>query len=482
MRFAVLLLSSLCGTALCCTATDLEHRIDAMLEASEPIGRGFMGIHVVDLASGKTIYRRNDDKLFLPASNMKLFTSALALMRLGPDYHFVTQVVRDAGGDLVLVGSGDPSLSGRVFPYQKDAGFGPALAAIEDLAGQIVASGVTRVNGDIVGDDRLYPWIPYAPSWTKDDELRDFGAPVSAIAVNDNTIALTVRPGAHAGDPAELTLDPAVEYYSIDNRVATVARGSEARLRMARPVGSRQLLLWGSIPEGHAAVVESTAIDDPALFAASALYDALTRRGVAIAGRPVARHRQPMDDSNPAAGTVVATRTSPPLTHLLQVMDKVSQNLFAELMLREVGRFARHSGTREAGIEELNAMLTEIGVSRDETRIEDGSGLSRNTLVSPRAFTRLLVYLHGSKYREDWMSLLPVGGEDGTLRHRLCCVSEGQGIRAKTGSLSRALALTGYADSKSRGRLAFSILVNDFSTPPSEVRAWIDKIATALTE
>jgi D-alanyl-D-alanine carboxypeptidase/D-alanyl-D-alanine-endopeptidase (penicillin-binding protein 4) len=242
------------------------------------------------------------------------------------------------------------------------------------------------------------------------------------------------------------------------------------------------LLLWGSIPEAHGAVLEETAIDDPALYAASALYDALTRRGVAISGRPVARHRQAMDDSEPVSGTVVASRTSPPLTHLLQMMDKVSQNLHAELMLREVGRFVRHSGTREAGLEELNAMLTEIGVSRDETRLEDGSGLSRNTLVTPRAFTRLLAFLYGSKYKEDWISLLPVGGEDGTLKRRLCCVSEGRGVRAKTGSLSRALALSGYADSKTRGRLAFSIMVNDFSTPAAEVRAWIDKIALALTE
>jgi D-alanyl-D-alanine carboxypeptidase/D-alanyl-D-alanine-endopeptidase (penicillin-binding protein 4) len=189
-----------------------------------------------------------------------------------------------------------------------------------------------------------------------------------------------------------------------------------------------------------------------------------------------------MDDSEPYAGAVVATRTSPPLTHLLQMMDKVSQNLHAELMLREVGRFSRHFGTREAGLEELNAMLTEIGVARDETRMEDGSGLSRNALVTPRAFTRLLAYLNGTKYKDDWMSLLPVGGEDGTLRRRLCCMSEGRIVRAKTGSLSRALALSGYADSKTHGRLAFSIMVNDFSTPSSEVRAWIDRIATALTE
>src|SRR5262249_31912656 len=155
---------------------------------------------------------------------------------------------------LVLVGSGDPSLSGRAFPYQKDAGMGPSLKAIEELADQIAAKGVTRVPGDIVGDDRLYPWIPYAPSWTKDDELRDFGAPVSAITLNDNTVTLTIRPGTRAGDVAELSVDPAFEYYSIDNRIETVARAGAAKLRLARPTGSRQLLLWGSIPQHHTGI------------------------------------------------------------------------------------------------------------------------------------------------------------------------------------------------------------------------------------
>ncbi len=141
--------------ALSCWGTDLEHRIDALADASRPAGHGFIGISVVELASGKTIYKRNDDRLFLPASNMKLFTSALALLRLGPDHRFVTQITREAAGDLVLSGSGDPSLSGRVFPYQKDAPAGPGLKAIEDLADQVVASGVIRVDGDIVGDDQF---------------------------------------------------------------------------------------------------------------------------------------------------------------------------------------------------------------------------------------------------------------------------------------------------------------------------------------
>jgi D-alanyl-D-alanine carboxypeptidase/D-alanyl-D-alanine-endopeptidase (penicillin-binding protein 4) len=477
MRRALILLA----VVTLANATDLEHRIDLLAESSGPVGRGFAGIHVVELASGKTIYRRNEDRLFLPASNAKLFTTALALLRLGPDHRFTTQIVRE-GGDLVLSGGGDPSLSGRVFPYQKDSPMGPSLQAIEALADQAIAAGIVRVDGDIVGDDRLFPWAPYAPSWTQDDALREFGAPVSALSVNDNAIALFIRPGAHAGDPAELSLDPALEYYAIDNRIVTVSRGSEAKIRIARQPGSRQLLIWGSIAAGHAAFVEPLAIDDPALYAACALYDALTRRGVAIAGSPVVRHRISTDDYEAPQGAVVASRTSPPLMHLLQTMDKVSQNLFAELMLREVGRESRRQGTREAGLEELNALLVELGSTKDESRLEDGSGLSRNAMITPRLMTRLLVFMHGTRYRDDWLSLLPAGGQDGTLQHRLCCMADGKGIRAKTGSLSRALALSGYADSKSRGRLAFSIIVNDFSAPQAEVRAWIDKIATALLE
>src|SRR6266404_4395414 len=356
MRAVVLLVC-----VVSCMATDLEHRIDALAESSGATGRAFVGIHVVELASGRTLYHRNEDRLFLPASNMKLFTTALALLRLGPEYRFTTQLVLEPSGDLVLAGSGDPSLSGRVFPYQKDAPIGPRLQAIEDMADQAVAGGVRRVEGDIVGDDRLYPWAPYPPSWTQDDALREFGAPVSALTVNDNTMMLAVRPGAQPGDPAELSIEPLLEYYAIDNRVTTVARGGEAKLRIARLPGSRQLLLWGSVPAGHAEIREELAIDDPALFAACALYDALTRRGVVVTGRPVARHRSATDDYEAPTGAAVASRTSPPLVQLLQMMAKVSQNLHAELMLREVGRVTRRAGTREAGLEELSAMLAEMG-------------------------------------------------------------------------------------------------------------------------
>jgi D-alanyl-D-alanine carboxypeptidase/D-alanyl-D-alanine-endopeptidase (penicillin-binding protein 4) len=469
-----------------CAAADLPQAIDALMQASLA-ARASVGIQVVDLKTGSALYSRNADRLFLPASNMKLFTAALALERLGPEYRMTTRLVRALSGDLILVGGGDPSLSGRAYPYQKETPTPKPnpLQAIEELADQAVAAGVMRVDGDIVGDDQLYPWAPYPPSWTEDDMIGEDGAPVSALTVNDNVITLAIHPAARAGELAAISLEPALEYFAVDNQVITVAGEKEARIRLTRMPGSQQVLLWGSIPLGGATARETVAVDDPALFAACALYDALARRGVAIRGRPVARHRPVSEDEWPVDGDVIATRMSPPMVEMLQVIEKVSQNLHAELMLREVARVTRGTGTRESGLQELAAWLSSIGIKTEELRAEDGSGLSRNDQVSPRAVTRLLSYMAASKNGAAWLSLLPVGGEDGTLEHRLCCVSDASAakqVRAKTGSLTRAVALSGYADSRTRGLLAFSILVNNFSAPQAEVRAWVDRIALALVE
>ena len=469
-----------------CTAADLPQAIDTLIQAS-PAARASVGIQVVDLKTGNALYSRNADRLFLPASNMKLFTAALALERLGPDYRMTTRLVRAPSGDLILVGGGDPSLSGRAYPYQKDTPTPKPnpLQAIEEFADQAVAAGITRVDGDIVGDDQLYPWAPYPPSWTVDDVTQEDGAPVSALTVNDSVITLAIHPAARAGELAAISMEPAIEYFAVDNRVLTVAGEKEARIRMTRLPGSRQVLVWGSIPLGGATARETVAVDDPALFAACAFYDALARRGVAIRGRPVARHRSVSEDPWPVEGDVIATRMSPPMVEMLQVVEKVSQNLHAELILREVARVTRGTGTRESGLQELAAWLTSIGIKNEEWRAEDGSGLSRNDEVSPRAVTRLLSYMAASKNGAAWLSLLPVGGEDGTLEHRLCCISDASAakqVRAKTGSLTRAVALSGYADSRTRGRLAFSILVNNFSAPQAEVRAWVDRIALTLVE
>src|ERR1019366_1339341 len=207
-----------------CSAADLEQRLDALVAQSPAVG--FAGIHVVETATGKTLYQKNQDRLFLPASNLKILTSALALERLRLDYRFTTRVVREASGDVVLVGSVDPSLSGRVYPYKKDQGMGPPLQAIEQVADAIAARGIARIDGDIIGDDRLFPWDPYPPSWTEDDTLRDYGAPVSALTVNDNTVTVVIS-AERAGELAALSRAPAFEYLTIENRVTSVAEGGK---------------------------------------------------------------------------------------------------------------------------------------------------------------------------------------------------------------------------------------------------------------
>ena len=486
MKWFPILLLTAAAIAAGPKPTSLERRIERMIRSS-PVGeRSFWGIEVVQTATGRPLVALNQRRLFTPASNTKLFTTALALVELGPAYHFETTVTCERApdasgrvvGDLRLVGGGDPSLSARAVPYQKGPANGDPLEAIEGLADQVVARGVRRIEGDIAGDDTAYVWEPYPEGWDQDDTVWDYGAPVSALAVNDNLVALRVRA---AGNRAAITFSPPLEYYAVDNRILSGPR-LESKVHLERLPGSRQLRLWGTLGSDPPAEAQFLlAIDDPALYAACALADALARRGVTIAGRPVALHRHLNHREGAPGGVVLARRSSPALVELLRIMDKVSQNLFAEMFLREVGR-QQGAGTRAAGIERMRRFLAGAGIAEDEYSFTDGSGLSGSNLVTPEAVVKLLRYLYGSKERETWMSLLPVGGQDGTLAARFGGESAARRVHAKTGTLTHASALSGYVQSASRGTLAFSILANNYEAPAASVRALIDRIALALAE
>lgn len=491
---AVLLLAQ----ALLAPAT-LEEKIDAVLESS-PAGarRAFWGIQIADAASGEVLYQKDADRFFVPASNTKLFSTALALVRLGPDHRFETTVnarqAPDASGrlrgDLLLIGGGDPTLSAREVPYKKGPIKGDPLQAIKELADQLVADGLLRIDGDVVGDDTAYVWEPYPEGWSQDDALWEYGAPVSALTVNDNSLSVTVRPATRAGDPARLFFSPSLNYLLVENRIITTA-GGERKIHVRRNPGSRRLYLWGAIPSKDRGITQLVAVDDPALFAASALLDALTRRGVSISGQAVARHRFPNEAPDLKSGgdraasrppVELARRTSPPLVETLRILNKVSQNLHAEIVLREVGRVKRNIGSREAGLEELQTFLAEAGIEKGECKLRDASGLSRLNLITPAAVTKLLIFMYRSEHREAWLSLLPVGGEDGTLSERFAGKPDGRRILAKTGTVSHVSALSGYARREKGDLLAFSILVNNYNAQASEVRRVIDKICIVMIE
>jgi D-alanyl-D-alanine carboxypeptidase/D-alanyl-D-alanine-endopeptidase (penicillin-binding protein 4) len=475
-------------------AENLGPRLEALLESPALAGAS-VGFEVARLSDGKVLYQHNSAHSFVPASNMKLFTTALALMRLGPDFRFTTEVVAgqpidpagSLAGDLVLVGGGDPSLSGRAYPYQYQPGSPPnySFRAIDQLVDQLIARGLKRVDGDVVGDDRRYVWEPRPGGWSMDDTEWEYGAPVSALILNDNSFGLGLRPGARPGDLAQVWLMPPFEYFSIDNRVHTVA-GAERKVEIERGPAGRQIHLRGTLPLREGGFSELLAVDDPALYAAEVLRDALERRGVMVRGEAVARHRfadeAPDEAAAPEPRVVLDSRTSPPLSELLQVTDKVSQNLHAEVMLREVGLAKKQRGSREAGLEEMQQFLREIGLGKDCCHFADGSGLSRSTLVTPAALVRLLSYMYKSSQRDVWMSLLPIAGSDGTLGQRFEDHPEARAIHAKTGSLSHVRALSGYAVAPGLDPLAFSLLVNNATAPSPEVRRAIDHLALALIE
>ncbi|HUP03540.1 MAG TPA: D-alanyl-D-alanine carboxypeptidase/D-alanyl-D-alanine-endopeptidase [Bryobacteraceae bacterium] len=489
-----------CALLACCgglRAASLAERIDQAIQVSDGSRTAFWGIEVTDIASGQTLYELNSHRFFVPASNTKLFTTALALTRLGPDYTFRTRVLAEnapdaAGrvhGALTLAGGGDPNLSGREIPYRVNSPAGNPLAAMEDLANQVAARGVKRVDGDIVGDDTFYVWEPYSEGWSVDDLAYDYGGAVSALSMNDNMLTVTVRPSSSAGELAMVMLNPPVEFYRIENRIRTVESG-ERRVEFERDPGGWQVRLSGSVAVHSPAETLALGISDPARYAALALRQALEARGIAVGGGAVSRHlyRDEVPDLTQGAapkeiaGVELARRVSAPLVEDLRITDKVSQNLHAEMALRAVGRARRNVGSVEAGMEEMRGLLSEAGVDSGSWNFSDGSGLGRLNLVTPSAVVKLLRYMMASPLHDTWFSLLPVAGRDGTLSDRFSNSPAAGRVFAKSGTETHVSALSGYAHRADGSWLAFSLLANNYNGSTAEIRSVMDNICAILVQ
>lgn len=477
-------LSFLTILALLGHAQNLDEKIGHIL-ADPAAQRAVWGIHVVDFATGRQVYAHNAGLPMTPASNTKLLSSVLSLARLGPDHRFETRIFAanppDSSGkitgDLRLVGGGDPTLSARAIPYKKGEITGDPLKPLGELADQVIAAGVHEINGDIIGDDTRWPWQPYPDGWTVDDTIWEYGAPVSALTINDNAVKLRIQPGRKPGETASISITPPVEYYTIFNTLQTRV-GARRQITVDRRPNTTVLLIGGTAAPNGGAASQLIAIDDPAAYAAQALADLLRARGVTIRGSVRAAHRLAGQPYAAPEGVELAKRVSPPLIEILKVINKVSQNLDAEIVLREVGLVRKGEGTADAAHEDMTEFLVGLGLDQKDFALADGSGLSRRTLASPATFTRVLRYMYDSPWRERFRDALPIAGEDGTLSNRFHGFEDVSEIRAKTGSISHVAALSGYAGMG----LGFSILANDFTAPSAAIRAIIDKIAVAILE
>jgi len=360
---------------------ELATQIEAILGQPQ-LARAHWGIAVAEVGSGKIIYSLNQDQLFLPASNAKLFTTAAALAFAGPDYRFRTTVEANGktdhndrlDGSLVIVGRGDPNISGRVLPYRlKTERISPPTQVLEEMADQVAHSGLKIVDGDIVGDDTFYSAQRYPEGWARDDLQWIDGAPVSALTFNDNVVFLNIQPGEHAGDKAVALFEPDTHYYELDNRILTTAPGVARKIGVHRDIGSKTVVLWGSLPVGDAGIKEALAIEDPAEFVAQLFRSMLEQRGITITGKTRAQHGEiaqffdqpasqaPAGIESPSATTLTARLSaegslqiptpgiraehfSLPLIEDVRVTNKTSQNLHAELDLRLIGKLAGSGG------------------------------------------------------------------------------------------------------------------------------------------
>jgi len=472
--------------ALSAPAQILQSRIDSVLADSPFARRAHWGLVVVDFSANKPVYSHNPDHLFVPASNTKLFSTALALTRLGPDHRFVTRLhpsgpISQEGvlqGSLLFTGGGDPTLSGRPIPYQRGIASDP-LGPLQQLVDSAWRAGLRRITGDIIGDDRHYIHEPYSTGWSIDDTVYEYGAPVSALILHDNFLRLHLRAGSDPGEPVVALFQPPIPYFSLDARVTTSSRPQT--ISVDRPLGSRHILVSGNL-KPDAAVAQELAVDDPARYAAFALRHLLVERGIRVDGAIGALHRS-LRHPPPAEplGVEIARRTSPPLLEILKTVNKVSQNLHAEIVLREVARIHGNQPSRQAGLSQLIRFLASIGIDGSTYRFQDASGLSRLTLVSPTAIVTLLRHMYQSSDRDAWIDLLPISAHDGSLYLRFRDVKSGR-VMAKTGTLSHTGALSGYIENSQGRVLAFSMLVNNANATGADIREFIDKVVTLLVE
>ncbi|HEX7723914.1 MAG TPA: D-alanyl-D-alanine carboxypeptidase/D-alanyl-D-alanine-endopeptidase [Pyrinomonadaceae bacterium] len=483
------------------TLVELRSRIEEICRqpALEP---GFFALKIVSLDSGQTIFEQSANKFVRPASNMKLYTVATAFDRLTPDFHFITSVYAKEKPNksgvisdfLGVKGTGDPSIAARF-------NNGDYFKGINDLADRIVAAGVKRIKGDLVGDESYFKGSPVGSGWEWEDLTWSYGAQISALSINDNAIDLNIKPGTTVGAPVSIvTGPPNASFITIANHATTSPKGLRSDLQIYRGLGSNTLEISGSLPIGDAGFVGGVAIPDPALAFVSMLRDALIKRGVKIDGqvRTVSSQsfeRLPYLERVQPAGVAVeiASMPSPPFSIIAAQTLKPSQNQYTEIILRALGEWARSdlSPTRdyaqdvpknseEAGLGVVKKFLRQAGIGENDVALNDGSGLSRNDLITANTTVQLLTFMSRHKYFAQFRDALPIAGVDGTLRTRMRGTPAEGNVRAKTGSLSSVASLSGYVTTAAGEHLVFSMMLNNYPDAAAVRRDSMDAIAILL--
>src|SRR3990167_3178940 len=428
------------------TTNNLNDRIQLLLK-NPSLENVSYGISVVSIKKNTPLFSYRDNDLFCIASNMKLLTTAAAVEYLCPDFEYKTSVeargvittTGELDGDIIVRGSGDPNLSGRFYN-------GNITDVPESWASAIRSRGIREVTGDIIADDSVFDRIYTNPSWPENQLSEWYCAPSCGLSFNDNCVDITLISDKKPGNVVILLVDP-----STSNK-------KEHAYSVYRKPGTNQIFIKGKFWINAAPEKTWVNVHNPALYLAIVFKEILEKKGIIVQG--CARVIDETDSFNSDLEKITETISS--MKQTILVTNKNSQNFYAEQILKTLGSQIKGSGSSNAGIEVLHEFMENLGFSRNEYQIEDGSGLSKGNKLSPRILTTLMAYMRKHPYSNVLYDSLTISGVDGGLRRRMISMKYKNKIHAKTGYIAKTSALSGYIDTLNGDTLAFSILMNNF--------------------
>jgi D-alanyl-D-alanine carboxypeptidase/D-alanyl-D-alanine-endopeptidase (penicillin-binding protein 4) len=459
--------------------TALRQTITTAL-ANPELEHGSWGIAIRSLDRDETIFTLNSRKLLMPASTMKVVTLAAAAEQLGWDFTYETQLAAhgsiDTGfldGDLVVVGSGDPSL---------DDWDGAASRLFASWAEQLKLAGVRAISGRIIGDDNTFDDVGLGQGWMWDDLADSYSASVGALQFNENTAQVVIAPGPAAGAPARLALSPPSAGVSLRNLLVTANADTAAAVSIRPVARGASTEVRGQIAVNASSLTRNVAVDNPTIYLTTAIREALIANGIDVYGSA-----SDIDDltvaPSRAMGTMLVSARSAPLSVLGATMMKESQNLYAESLLKTLGAYVSGVGSAASGRTAVQATLQSWGIQDGDVQMTDGSGLSRYNLLTADALVAILTRVHqDDRLRDAFEQTLPIAGVDGTLEHRLKGTRAAANLRAKTGSFTNARALAGYLKTADGETLAVSIIANNYAAATEVIDRTSDAIINALAE
>ncbi|MGI8732484.1 MAG: D-alanyl-D-alanine carboxypeptidase/D-alanyl-D-alanine endopeptidase [Pyrinomonadaceae bacterium] len=469
----------------------LAREIDRLIYEDE-LASARWGVSVISLRDGRNVYARNADRLFTPASNMKLFPTSVGLELLGADYRWRTSVYAAAppdatgivAGDLVLYGRGAPDLVASPSANAEDSN------SLTQLANDLYDRGVRRINGSVVGDESYFRGETLGDGWQWNDVQWYFGAEASALSINKNEVAVNVLPPDKSETSPLVKVNDPSGYVTIENKMTVVPAAERMTIGIHRGLSDNTVRVWGTFPLASKGFGARLSVNKPALWAAKLFRETLRARGITVDGAAQFRDaRQPPPERfDPSKFIELAFVSSKPLSEIIKATNKGSINLYAELILRTIGREresmlstpgsgGRERGDDEAGLAVIHLWLNRSGVSTNGLALHDGSGLSRLNLVTPISFARLLVAISKSPAGHTFRDSLPLSGRDGTLGNRL--TEHAERVSAKTGYLTYDTSLSGYVTTSDGEEFAFSIICND-ETGRARSGRLVDQIVSLL--